>query len=99
MQNMKIQPNRLNWSIILHTKTLSTHNMSNVIPFAAVTLQERVAQQLRQMLIEGEIAPGAKLNERELAERLSTAAIPISRTPLREAIRPERSRRDCGAVV
>ena len=34
------------------------------------------------MLIEGAIAPGAKLNERELCERLH-----VSRTPLREAIK------------
>ena len=37
---------------------------------------------LRAMLIEGTIAPGAKLNERELCEQLK-----ISRTPLREAIK------------
>ncbi|MDB5752608.1 MAG: GntR family transcriptional regulator [Ramlibacter sp.] len=51
-----------------------------VIPRAA--LHEQVAQRLRQMLVEGEIAPGAKLNERELAEQLA-----VSRTPLREAIK------------
>jgi DNA-binding GntR family transcriptional regulator len=37
---------------------------------------------LRDMLVEGRIAPGAKLNERELCERLH-----VSRTPLREAIK------------
>jgi DNA-binding GntR family transcriptional regulator len=41
-----------------------------------------VAQRLRQMLVENRIAPGAKLNERELSEVLQ-----VSRTPLREAIR------------
>ena len=41
-----------------------------------------MAQRLRQMLVEGRIAPGAKLNERELAELLQ-----VSRTPLREAIK------------
>ncbi len=46
------------------------------------TLQQRVAAKLRQMLIEGTLEPGAKLNERVLCERLS-----VSRTPLREAIR------------
>ena len=45
-------------------------------------LHEQVALRLRQMLVEGEIAPGAKLNERELCEVLH-----ISRTPLREAIK------------
>jgi DNA-binding GntR family transcriptional regulator len=45
-------------------------------------LHEQVAQRLRQMLVEGRIAPGAKLNERELAELLN-----VSRTPLREGIK------------
>jgi DNA-binding GntR family transcriptional regulator len=37
---------------------------------------------LREMLVEGRIEPGAKLNERELSLRLQ-----VSRTPLREAIK------------
>lgn len=45
-------------------------------------LHGQVAQRLRQMLVEGLIAPGAKLNERELCEQLK-----VSRTPLREAIK------------
>ena len=36
---------------------------------------------LRQRIVEGQLAPGAKLNERELA------ALNVSRTPLREAIK------------
>lgn len=50
------------------------------IPRAA--LHGQVTQRLRQMLVEGQIAPGAKLNERELCEELK-----VSRTPLREAIK------------
>ncbi|MDI1237556.1 MAG: GntR family transcriptional regulator [Polaromonas sp.] len=50
------------------------------IPRAA--LHEQVAHRLRQMLVENRIAPGAKLNERELSEVLN-----VSRTPLREAIK------------
>lgn len=46
------------------------------------TLQQRVAVRLRQLLVEGVLAPGTKLNERELCERLG-----VSRTPLREAVR------------
>lgn len=47
-----------------------------------MALHEQVAQRLRTMLVEGVIAPGAKLNEREICEVLS-----VSRTPLREAIK------------
>jgi len=39
-------------------------------------------QKLRSLLVEGMIAPGSKLNERELAESLK-----VSRTPIREAIK------------
>ena len=45
-------------------------------------LHESTFQKLRSLLVEGKIAPGSKLNERELAERLN-----VSRTPIREAIR------------
>ena len=45
-------------------------------------LHEQAAARLRTLLVEGHIAPGAKLNERELAE-----ALHVSRTPLREAIK------------
>lgn len=55
---------------------------AEVIPIPRAALHEQVAQRLRQMLVEGRIAPGAKLNERELAELLN-----VSRTPLREAIK------------
>ena len=55
---------------------------AEVIPIPRAALHEQVAQRLRQMLVEGRIAPGAKLNERELSESLN-----VSRTPLREAIK------------
>jgi DNA-binding GntR family transcriptional regulator len=45
-------------------------------------LHDEVALRLREMLIEGQIEPGAKLNERELSLKLR-----VSRTPLREAIK------------
>jgi DNA-binding GntR family transcriptional regulator len=56
--------------------------MAEVIEIARRSLHEQVASRLRDMLVQGRIAPGSKLNERELAERLG-----VSRTPLREAIR------------
>src|SRR4051794_37042302 len=55
---------------------------ADVISIPRAALHEQVAQKLRQMLVENRIAPGAKLNERELCEGLK-----VSRTPLREAIK------------
>src|SRR5437868_1065177 len=55
---------------------------AEVITIPRAALHVQVAQRLRQMLVEGRIAPGAKLNERELSELLN-----VSRTPLREAIK------------
>src|SRR2546427_5721590 len=56
--------------------------MAEIIEISRAALHEQVADRLRSMLIEGRIAPGAKLNERELCEQLG-----VSRTPLREAIK------------
>lgn len=56
--------------------------MAQIIQIARPALHDQVVGRLRTMLVEGTIAPGAKLNERELAERLN-----VSRTPLREAIK------------
>ena len=55
---------------------------AEIIPIPRPSLHDQVALRLRQMLVENQIAPGAKLNERELAEVLQ-----VSRTPLREAIK------------
>ncbi len=55
---------------------------AEVIPIPRANLHEQAANRLRQMLVEGRIPPGAKLNERELSEVLD-----VSRTPLREAIK------------
>jgi DNA-binding GntR family transcriptional regulator len=56
--------------------------MADVIPIRSTVLHEQVARKLRAMLVEGRVAAGSKLNERELSERLQ-----VSRTPLREAIK------------
>jgi DNA-binding GntR family transcriptional regulator len=55
---------------------------AEIITIPRAALHERVADRLRELLVEGAIAPSAKLNERELSERLD-----VSRTPLREAIK------------
>jgi len=57
---------------------MTVENLS--VPRAA--LHHQAALSLRQMLVENRIAPGAKLNERELS-----AVLNVSRTPLREAIK------------
>src|SRR5512137_2108233 len=49
---------------------------------SSAVLHLAVAQRLRALIVEGGIAPGQKLNERELAEQLQ-----VSRTPLREALK------------
>ena len=56
--------------------------MADIISIPRQVLHQEVATRLRQRLVEGQIAPGAKLNERELSELLQ-----VSRTPLREAIK------------
>jgi DNA-binding GntR family transcriptional regulator len=45
-------------------------------------LHDTVVEHLRNFIVEGLLAPGVKLNERELCETLG-----ISRTPLREALK------------
>lgn len=52
------------------------------IAIARSTLPQAAAERLRTLIIEGALAPGARLNERELSEQLG-----VSRTPLREAFR------------
>ena len=56
--------------------------MAEIISIPRQVLHQEVAARLRQRIVEGQIAPGAKLNERELSEQLQ-----VSRTPLREAIK------------
>lgn len=46
------------------------------------SLHDEVAERLREMIIEGELPPGAKI-----AERILCARFGISRTPLREALK------------
>ena len=66
-----------------------TQDLQNISPKASPDfvaeprlLAEEVVSRLRDLIIQGELAPGVKLNERVLCERLRT-----SRTPVREAIK------------
>lgn len=56
--------------------------MADIISMPRQVLHQEVATRLRQRIVEGQLAPGAKLNERALSESLQ-----VSRTPLREAIK------------
>lgn len=56
--------------------------MNNIISIPRQSLHQEVANRLRQRIIEGELDPGKKLNERELCEVMN-----VSRTPLREAVK------------
>ncbi|MBK8062685.1 MAG: GntR family transcriptional regulator [Betaproteobacteria bacterium] len=51
-------------------------------PIARRPLHEEAVDRLRSAIVQGELAPGIRLNERVLSERLG-----ISRTPLREAVK------------
>jgi DNA-binding GntR family transcriptional regulator len=51
-------------------------------PIERRSLAAKVATQIRDLITEGAISPGVRLNERDLCERLK-----VSRTPLREAFR------------
>ena len=52
------------------------------LSIARSSLPQAAADRLRTLIIEGVLAPGARLNERALSEQLG-----VSRTPLREAFR------------
>jgi DNA-binding GntR family transcriptional regulator len=56
--------------------------VADIISIPRQVLHQQVGTRLRQLIVEGEIAPGSKLNERALCEQLH-----VSRTPLREAIK------------
>jgi DNA-binding GntR family transcriptional regulator len=45
-------------------------------------LHEEVTRQLKDLILQGSLAPGSRLSERQLGEQLG-----VSRTPLREALR------------
>jgi DNA-binding GntR family transcriptional regulator len=59
------------------TATAPAHPCASARP-----LHQEVSDRLRDLITEGALAPGEKLNERVLADRLG-----ISRTPLREALK------------
>lgn len=59
-----------------------TDFLRDVAPIARVTLHEEVLTRLRDMIIEGVLPPGSRINEGQVG-----ASLGVSRTPLREAIK------------
>jgi DNA-binding GntR family transcriptional regulator len=57
-------------------------SLGAVVPIARVTLHDEVLTRLRDMIIEGKLPPGARINEGQVG-----ALLGVSRTPLREAIK------------
>jgi DNA-binding GntR family transcriptional regulator len=55
---------------------------ATIAPISRRPLHEQAVDRLRELIVQGKLAPGERLNERVLCERLG-----ISRTPLREAIK------------
>ena len=70
------------WFFAFKMHSRETEMTADIIEISRLALHDQVASRLRTMLVEGRIAPGAKLNERELCAQLQ-----VSRTPLREAIK------------
>jgi DNA-binding GntR family transcriptional regulator len=56
--------------------------MRGVAPITRVTLHDEVLTRLRDMIIEGALPPGSRINEVQAG-----ASLGVSRTPLREAIK------------
>ncbi|MEM6679084.1 MAG: GntR family transcriptional regulator [Pseudomonadota bacterium] len=59
----------------------SDTTLATLAPLERRPLRQGLLDALRQMIIEGALPPGEKINERELCERFA-----VSRTPMREAI-------------
>lgn len=64
------------------TWAVSDDAMDGVQRITRVTLHDAVLNQLRDMIIEGKLAPGTRINEGPVG-----ASLGVSRTPLREAIK------------
>ena len=61
---------------------MSQHPKPHLVLIKPQGLHKLVVDQIQQMIIEGALAPGTRLNERLLCEKLG-----VSRTPLREALK------------
>ncbi len=64
------------------TTSASRRPVADKTPIARKALHDEVTARLRDLIVEGELASGVRVPERELCERFG-----ISRTPLREALK------------
>ena len=58
------------------------HGAASPLPITRRTLHDEVLERVRDMIIEGRLAPGSRVNESALGQALG-----VSRTPSREAIK------------
>src|SRR5205809_823198 len=70
----------IGWTFLHSAYKMQT--VQAIAPISRRPLHEEAVDRLRQMIVQGQLAPGQRLNERLLCEQLG-----ISRTPLREAIK------------
>jgi DNA-binding GntR family transcriptional regulator len=63
-------------------KSVEAANGQGPEAIVRVSLHDELISRLRDLIIEGELAPGSKVPERELCDRFQ-----VSRTPLREALK------------
>lgn len=56
-------------------------NQQSLAPIARISLRNRVYEQLQRAIITGELEPGRRVRDQELADQLG-----VSRTPVREAL-------------
>lgn len=71
-----------NLAVTAHLHTIRGMSLSSQAVATSRALHATVLSRLRDMIVEGELRPGARLNERVLCEKLG-----VSRTPLREAMK------------
>ena len=64
------------------TSDSTSAHMSSPQPLRRISLHERVAARLRDMIVHGGLRPGERISEAALCDQLD-----ISRTPLREALK------------
>jgi DNA-binding GntR family transcriptional regulator len=56
--------------------------MNSAAPIERMTLHEEVTHRLRDMIVQGQLAPGERIQEMALAQQLK-----VSRTPIRDALK------------